>query len=125
MNHRTRRRLLLNARRIRTTSSRHIFFEVFSPERVGSALKQVEPFETHSFDLTSGCDLLQAEQQHRLWQRLEKEKPIVVGLSPPCTMFSSLQRCGKHRTDLISLQIRKKRMEKAIKMLNLCAYQDC
>ena len=35
-------------------------------------------------------------------------------------MFSSLQRCGKYRTDAIALQIRKNRMEKAIKMLNLC-----
>ena len=46
LNHRTRRRLLLNARRIRTTASRHTFFEVFSLDRVGSALSKVVPFET-------------------------------------------------------------------------------
>ena len=33
--------------------------------------------------------------QAKVWKMLRRDKPLVVGLSPPCTLFSSLQNLRK------------------------------
>ena len=93
-----------------------MFTEVFSVPRVGTLSSDME---TDSFDIHLGDDLLKPKAKGALWAHLHRKKPMTVGLSPPCTMFSSLQRCGRHREDPVSVIARARRMKEARALLKL------
>lgn len=65
--------------------------EVFSPERVGKACKQFGLEQRLAMDIKSGYDFDLAADRARCWAAIEREKPMLVIGSPPCTLFSRLQ----------------------------------
>jgi hypothetical protein len=92
-------------------------FEVFSPSRVAPFLERHGFNGNRAFDLLTGHDLLDVGTQVQFWEQLKKEKPAVVGLSPPCTLFSSLQRCGRKNTSPASEALRTIRYRRACQMV--------
>ena len=59
-----------------------------------------------AFDLLSGFDLCVPATRALLWQILATRRPKAVVLSPPCTMFSSLQRTNWSRMDPVKRDLR-------------------
>lgn len=77
----------------------HDFMEFFSPPRVAVALRREQMCAKHSFDLETGYDFLTCEdraQALRLWQT---HRPFFTMLSPPCTMYSSMQNLNLAKMD--------------------------
>ena len=56
-----------------------------------------DPITNRSYDLSS------TEDQNRVWRMLGQDKPLVVGLSPPCTLFSQLQNLRKTEIDPVEM----------------------
>ena len=76
-----------------------IFMEFFFPPRVAVALRREQMCAKHSFDLETGYDFLTCEdraQALRLWQT---HRPFFTMLSPPCTMYSSMQNLNLAKMD--------------------------
>ena len=49
-----------------------------------------------SLDLTNGFDFEKISDRRRAWQIIEKDNPLLVIGSPPCTYFSVLNELNKH-----------------------------
>ena len=76
--------------------------ELFSPPRMTAAataqgLKGGWSLDLEAVDPITGCmwDLSTERAQAKVWKLLRRDKPLVVGLSPQCTLFSSLQNLRK------------------------------
>ena len=67
------------------------FTEFYSPPRVCLALRTRGLPAHHSFDLATGYDFLCWEDRARALHLQDALQPLFVMLSPPCTMYSSLQ----------------------------------
>ena len=76
--------------------------ELFSPPRVCKralecGLRGGWSLDSKCVDLVTGSswDLSDEKVQSKVWKLLRRDKPLVVGLSPPCTLFSALQNLRK------------------------------
>lgn len=65
--------------------------EVYSPPRLVKEAMQRGFRGGTSFDLCTGWDLQNKQDVQRMWRRLEEEKPSLIVVCPPCTVFSLLQ----------------------------------
>ena len=64
--------------------------ELFSPERVGKMGAKYNLVQGSAFDITHGWDLGNPKAQREMEKIFEKEKPMLLIGSPPCTRFSIL-----------------------------------
>ena len=60
-------------------------------------LNHIDPVTNRCYDLST------EEDQNRVWRMLGRDKPLVVGLSPECTLFSQLQNLRKTEIDPVAL----------------------
>ena len=73
------------------------FAEVFSPPRVSVACRELGLTADHFFDLDYGCDLRLFECRSEVKQKLFHENLVkFIMFSPPCTMYSALQKCFRN-----------------------------
>lgn len=70
------------------------FMEIFSPPRVFFAMKRLglEADVECSMDLTKGHDFLTVDARASCLRAVLERKPKFLMVSPPCTMYSQLQR---------------------------------
>lgn len=73
--------------------------EVFSVPRITPVAHRKGLRSMGSFDIENGWDFLKAENRKRFLQKLDEQKPRVVVVCPPCTMFSLLQSLNRVRMD--------------------------
>ena len=73
--------------------------EVYSPPRVVPIAEKAGLQAGTSFDLETGWDLLECEDEKEMWKKLEREDPFLVIISHPCTPFSRLQEWNFARMD--------------------------
>ena len=50
-----------------------------------------------NFDLRCNWNLLDPSHKKAFWHYLEREKPKVIVMAPPCTAFNALAQLFKHR----------------------------
>ena len=75
--------------------SHQLVSEVFSPPRVTVAAQKAGYEADFAFDLVyNAWDAMKPEMKSQLKDMLRIMKPAMLVLSPPCTMFSALTRCG-------------------------------
>ena len=65
--------------------------EIFSPPRVVPYAQRLGLRATTSLDLLTGCDILTFQGRSMALTALSQQRPRLVILSPPCTMYSALQ----------------------------------
>ena len=65
--------------------------EAYSPPRVTEEAKKFGLKAGEAWDLTNGWDFTRKDHQEQAEAYLDKEKPLVLIGSPPCTPFSQLQ----------------------------------
>lgn len=70
--------------------------ELFSPPRVLPHVRSVGGPCRMSLDILTGWNLQHKEVQDIVFGMLEAGKPRMVFLSPPCTIFSCLQKCFRN-----------------------------
>ena len=70
-------------------------------------IEGVDPITTRTWDLSTERD------QNKMMSMLDTDKPVMVGLSPPCRLFSALQ-------NLRTTPIDKAEWEQAVAMVNFC-----
>ena len=76
--------------------------ELFSPPRVSAAasargLRGGWALDVDFIDPVTGSawDLSEPRTQEKVWKMIRRDKPLVIGLSPECTLFSALQNLRK------------------------------
>ena len=84
--------------------------EFFSPPRVAIPLRSRGYNARYSFDILTGYDFLQFEDRARALRLVETHEPFFLMLSPPCTMFSSMQNLNFGKMDK---EVKAKRFEEA------------
>ena len=94
--------------------------ELFSPPRVSAVasargLRGGWALDVNFVDPVSGSawDLSEPRAQEKVWKMIRRDKPLVVGLSPECTLFSALQNLRK--TDIPADE-----MAKAVACVRFC-----
>ena len=75
------------------------FAEVFSPPRILPVAEKRGLKGLRSYDLSSGWNFLDAECRRKCLEDIEKYKPELVTVCPPCGPFSPLQACSLRRQD--------------------------
>ena len=73
------------------------FMEVFSNPRIAPYCNELGLLTGPSVDLGTGWDLLLESAQHRLLHMITLLRPLVIMLSPPCTVFSQVQASMESR----------------------------
>ena len=68
------------------------FMEVHSPHRVSIAVRKKGMTANVALDLLTGCDLATFHGRRECIDKVLKHRPLVLMVSPPCTMFSEMQR---------------------------------
>ena len=96
--------------------------EMYSPERVAKLCKQYGLRAGCSLDLTNGFDFDLLADRQRAWEILERDRPLLVIGSPPCTYFSMLQELNKHlhKGDPAWLQRFDNNLQKAKRHVRFC-----
>ena len=73
------------------------FAEIFSPPRVSVACRELGLSADHFFDLDYGCDLRLFECRAEVKEKLFSQNFVkFIMFSPPCTMYSALQKCFRN-----------------------------
>lgn len=67
------------------------FMEVFSPPRVMFEVVALGMKASRAMDLKTGWDLSKESVQKTALLDIRQRSPQVIGMSPPCTMFSKIQ----------------------------------
>ena len=70
--------------------------EIYSPERVTKLCRKYNLIAEDSFDFRTGYDLSDPATQARVIHRIQQSQPTLVIGSPPCTLFSRLQKLNLH-----------------------------
>ena len=73
--------------------------QTYSPERVTKLCRKYGLITGDSFDLRDGYDLSDPATQLTVVEKIQKTKPTLVIGSPPCTLFSRLQKLNLHVND--------------------------
>ncbi|CAE7353637.1 unnamed protein product [Symbiodinium sp. CCMP2592] len=89
--------------------------EIFSPPRVALRLP-AGLTSAGSFDIITGSDLLTWQGQHTVLEALRTFRPRMLVSSPPCTMYSDLQRLWNFKK--MKAKLRRARMKKANTLLD-------
>eukprot|EP00959_Pyramimonas_sp_CCMP1952_P437883 9167241-Pyramimonas_sp.AAC.1 len=71
--------------------------EVFSPPRIAPRAQSRGGAQgaKSSWDLKTGWDSRRANDQLDLWAAIEKERPGMIWLRPPCRLFSAISRISR------------------------------
>ena len=97
--------------------------EVFSNPRIAPHCNELGLLTGPSVDLGTGWDLLLESAQHRLLHMITLLRPLVIMLSPPCTVFSQVQASMENRRkDLAKLA---RRYEEGKKLWDLLVALRC
>ena len=95
--------------------------ELFSAPRVvrtanANGLRGGWALDLNHCDPVTGSewDLSEPAAQAKVWKMLRRDKPLVVGMSPECTLFSLLQNLRK-------TEIPKAEYDRAVACVKLCA----
>jgi len=70
---------------------RHDFMEFYSPPRIVPECTAIGLRSQFSFDVTCGHDFLTYQSRATGFRCINEFKPLMIMLSPPCTMFSQMQ----------------------------------
>lgn len=65
--------------------------ELDSPHRVSKIAGEYALTKCEALDFKTGWDFSKMSVRRKAWDKIQKEKPMLVIGSPPCTMFSTLQ----------------------------------
>ncbi|CAE8638132.1 unnamed protein product [Polarella glacialis] len=65
--------------------------ELFSPPRLTAKCEDFGMKSLGSYDKETGWDWTKADHRREIEAKIEKEKPFIVTMSPPCTYLSALQ----------------------------------
>ena len=76
-----------------------VVMEIYSPPRVTEKARDYGFESGGALDLSTGWDLSRKDHQHRALQVIQKTRPALVILSPPCTAFSRLRGLSNHKRD--------------------------
>ena len=106
---------------------RYDLCELVSPPRVSAmanrqGLRGGWALDINNEDPVTKCkwDLSEEKTQARAWKLIRRDKPLVIGMSPECTLFSALQNLRK-------TEIPKNELERAKNCVRFCvevaAYQ--
>ena len=94
--------------------------ELFSPSRVAGAASAKGLRGGWSLDLNhpdpitgAEWDLSEVRAQQQVWKLIRRDKPLCIGLSPECTLFSALQNLRK-------TEIPPEELKKAINCVSFC-----
>ena len=79
------------------TTASFAFMEVFSMPRICPFVQQFGLRTAGSFDIHNGWNFLLAEARARCLALVRSLQPLVIMLSPPCTVFSQIQHSMKNR----------------------------
>jgi hypothetical protein len=93
--------------------------EVFSVPRVVTVAAKEGLRATVSIDLLNGFDLLTSGGRETAWWRLQKSKPLLLVISPPCRMFSLMQNMNP---EFMSSPQGIALMKEAIALANFCVF---
>ena len=80
--------------------------ELFSMPRLVPVCKEMGMLAELSLDLKTGWDCTREDMRALALEAIGVRKPKVIMLSPPCTMYSALQRSMKNRVDPLKSAIR-------------------
>ena len=81
---------------------RNDFTEVYKPERMNKAPKELKLTSGHSLDLTAPVpdgkpwDFSRPADRLKLWKPIQRVRLYVISGSPPCTAYSFLQNLRRH-----------------------------
>ena len=75
------------------------FLELFSPPRVSVEAKKrgLVVSEPEAFDLETGWDFFNAHDRAFFWKVVREQEPLVIGMSPKCTAFSTMMESNWSR----------------------------
>ena len=73
--------------------------EIYSPPRIVPEAKRAGLKARLSMDIHTGYDFRKPEDVKRSWDELEKWKPAVVTICPPCRVFSPLRNLSRFKRD--------------------------
>ena len=75
-----------------------------------------------SMDIKSGYDFDNAADRRRCWESIERDEPLLIIGSPPCTMFSRLQELNKfmYRNSAVWMEKFQLGMEQAKRYVRFC-----
>lgn len=69
--------------------------ELFSTPHITATAQRMSLKADHAFHLKHGCDLRKPEERARVLSIIKQTRPELVTLSPPCKLYSTLQRLRK------------------------------
>jgi len=95
------------------------FMEIFSMPRVVTAVRKLGMNAIRSMDKETGWDLSVNYIIQNAFKEVALRQPTVIGLSPPCTMFSRMQDSNYTRVDFVILQ---ERSQLAVKLWNVALW---
>lgn len=76
-----------------------VVMEIYSPPRVTEKAGEFGFESGGALDLSTGWDLSRKDHQRKALQLIQKLRPALVILSPPCTVFSRLRGLSNHKRD--------------------------
>jgi hypothetical protein len=95
------------------------FAEIFSPPRIVPYIVQRGGRASMSFDLMTGCDLEQNAEVAKVFGYLRLHRPRCVMLSPPCTVFSTMQNMNWGR---MSDEAKEEKMRIGVRLLDVAVW---
>ena len=96
------------------------FAELFSAPRVSFSVQRRGLLATLALDLKSGYDFVSSSGRGDALRMLALKKPRFIMISPPCTLFSILQKCFRN-FEKMDPAILQKRWDEAMVMLDFGA----
>ncbi|CAK9032260.1 unnamed protein product [Durusdinium trenchii] len=81
--------------------------ELFSQPRLVPICQEMGLVAELSLDLKTGWDCSLPDMKTLALKTIDQRKPWVIMLSPPCTMYSALQRSNKNRVDPLQAAFRR------------------
>ena len=95
------------------------FLEVFSVPRVVMYCRKLGLRAQRSMDIANVWDLMKKEVKVHAFQELAARRPKIVGLTPPCTMFSNLMDLNWYKMDVVE---RAQALENGIVLLDVAMW---
>lgn len=96
--------------------------EVFSTPHITAAAQRMSLKADHAFDIKVGCDLQRPEHQKQVFDLVQKKRPKLLVVCPPCGPFSTLQRLTVLKGERYYENLRQGR-ELLEFAMELCAHQ--
>ena len=107
-----------------TNAQQDDIMEVFSPPRLVPASRARGLIANLSIDVLCGWDLTQPQIRNFAMQQIRARRPRVLLVSPPCTVFSSLQHLNKGKVSEEDFKLRFAEGEDLLKVaVDMCVLQ--